>query len=401
MHQLAQTSDGPLHQPSPLPGLAQTSDGSLHQLAQTSVGPLHQLAQTSVGPLHQLAQTSDGSRAAPEEERHGARARVAADGGADGEDLHLAVHLGETVLHKRGQRLGVLEARGLRDVDLVGVVHAVLGVAQHLVIRREGGALLGADLLARLQGAVGRHVEQRADIEQPADEAGRLAHAAAADVEGEVGGEEPVLHVGAVLLGPVGEFAQRQAVVAQVSEAVHEQAVARGGAEGVDHDDVALGHLLSEQLGRLARGVVRARDARRERHMQDVLSGGEDRAEMLEVLAHRDLRGLGVSTFEHLGVDGLGGVGLAEVVLAGDAVKLIVEVHVRNAAAVEVLRGGIDGRAAAQNVICHGVPSFLVPSYHTHVDRAMHAVPSYHTHVDRAMHAASETESKKQTLRAD
>ena len=173
------------------------------------------------------------------------------------------------------------------------------------------------------------------------------------DEEGEVGLDEPGVDLELVRLGPDCEVLEAHALVAQVCELVHEQAVAAGCVDGFDDDDLALGELEGELVARGAGGLVGARDAEGQARMQDVLAALEDGAPRLHVLAHAHLARLDVGAREHLGVEVGRRVGLAEIVLARKVVEVIVEVHIVDVAALKVFLREVAGRAAAQNVISH------------------------------------------------
>ena len=76
---------------------------------------------------------------------------------------------------------------------------------------------LRTDFKPRNQTAFVVHVEQRADAEESADCAGGFGDAAAAHVEGEVRGEEPVMDFEAVFHRKIVNLFQRFSFIAQVA----------------------------------------------------------------------------------------------------------------------------------------------------------------------------------------
>ena len=85
------------------------------------------------------------------------------------------------------------------------LLHARLNLLDHLA--------LGAHLLPGNQAAQVVHVQQRANAQHLANEAGGLAYAPALDVKGEVRGEKPVMHFQPVLLQPGRQLRRIHAAV--------------------------------------------------------------------------------------------------------------------------------------------------------------------------------------------
>ena len=206
----------------------------------------------------------------------------------------------ERGLNTVGQLLGVNQALGLADEDLARVVAPALGQLLHLLQVARDGSALAANLLLYGQTTVGLHVHDGADLEQAAHQARGLGDAPAADEEREVAGEEPVLHLEAVLLRPGRKLVDAHAGVAQVRKPVHEQAVAGACAQGVNDYDLAVRVLLGKLVACGAGGAVGSGDAGREGHVEDVLALREELLEVGDVLADADLGGLGVRAGKHL-----------------------------------------------------------------------------------------------------
>ena len=89
-------------------------------------------------------------------------------------------------------------------------------------------------------------------------------------------------------------------------------------------------------------------------HVQPLL---EKAGEMLHVLGDAHLRGAGVGSGRHFGVELVKGHGLAEVVEILHAVEGVVEADIADAARFKMLFAQIGGGAAAEN-IAHGRSSF-------------------------------------------
>mgnify|MGYP000375091963 CR=1 FL=1 len=111
---------------------------------------------------------------APEEQRNGAGAGVAADGRADIVYLDLAVEFGEAFLNKRGNFLCILNAAGLSDIALAGIIKAVVCALLHTLDDRLYDLFLRADLFPGNKSAEVIHVKQRTYIEHRSEEACRL-----------------------------------------------------------------------------------------------------------------------------------------------------------------------------------------------------------------------------------
>ena len=107
---------------------------------------------------------------------------MAADRRSDGVNLHFAVQLRESGLNQIRDCAGVLVAGGMGDVAFAGVIRAVIRTLFHPGDNRLDHLLLRADLLTGDQLSQAVHIQQRADVKNCADEAGRLADAAAADI---------------------------------------------------------------------------------------------------------------------------------------------------------------------------------------------------------------------------
>ena len=180
---------------------------------------------------------------------------MTADRCTDRVDLHLAVQMGKTGFHQRGDGFGVLHAGGFADVALAAVVQPALGKLLHLVHDLPNDPLLGADLFPGDQTALVVHVQQGTNAQNGADEARRLGHAAALDVEGQVGGEEPVVQMEAVSLGKITNLLNALALITQVGKLIHEKTIAGGSAERINYQNLIVGIFFRKLLSGDAGGV--------------------------------------------------------------------------------------------------------------------------------------------------
>ena len=173
----------------------------------------------------------------PEKQSNRARSGVAADGGSDVVDLDFSVQIGKAFLDKIRNGPRIFVAGGLGNVAFAGVGEAALGVFFHLIDDFFDDFFLRTDFKPRNQPSFVVHVEQRADAEEAADCAGGFGDAAAAHVEGEVRGEEPVMDFEAVFHRKIVNLFQRFSFIAQVGKAVHQKTIAGGSAEGIHDED--------------------------------------------------------------------------------------------------------------------------------------------------------------------
>ena len=173
----------------------------------------------------------------PEKQCHGSRPGMAADGGSDAVDLDFSVQIGKAFLDKIRNGPRIFVAGGLGNVAFAGVGEAALGVFFHLVDDFFDDFFLRTDFEPRNQPSFVVHVEQRADAEESADCAGGFGDAAAAHVEGEVRGEEPVMDFEAVFHRKIVNLFQRFSFIAQIGKAVHQKTIAGGSAEGIHDED--------------------------------------------------------------------------------------------------------------------------------------------------------------------
>ena len=233
----------------------------------------------------------------------------------------------------------------------------------HLVHDLLDDGLLAADLVAGDQPAEVVHVQQRADLQHRAEPAGSLGDAAAADVEGEVRREEPVVQAELVGLGPVRQFRKAHALVPLVGEGVHQQTVAAGGAEGIEDDDLPLGVLLEQEVSRRTGGVVDAGDARGQGQVQDVLPLFEERREVVDELFDVDLGRAGHGAVCHLLVERVGVHGLVQVVRVLDVVEVVVEADIVDVPLLKFFFREVCCGAAAQDVISHCDGPPYVPGF--------------------------------------
>ena len=137
--------------------------------------------------------------------------------------------------------VGTSKGKGFQGVvkrhGFAGVGEAALGVFFHLVDDFFEDFFLRTDFEPRNQPSFVVHVEQRADTEEAADCAGGFGDAAAAHVEGEVRGEEPVMDFEAVFHRKIVNLFQRFSFIAQVGKAVHQKTIAGGSTEGIHDED--------------------------------------------------------------------------------------------------------------------------------------------------------------------
>ena len=288
---------------------------------------------------------------------------MAADQVADVVDQHLAVKLRKARLDEIGHGAGVFVTGGHGDKALAGIVGAALGALLHLLDDLADDLFLRADLKARDQPPEIVHVHQRADLQNAAEHARGLGDAAALDKEGQVGGEEPVVDLQPVFLDPGGHFVHAEPLIPLGGGGVHQQAVARGGAQRVNDVDLPLRVALGEDVGGVAGGVDGAGNAGGEANVHDVLPLLQERHKGVHILGHADLGGLGVRALAHAVIELLKGDGLAQIVRVLHPVQGIVEADIVDMDLFKVLLAQIGGGAAAED-IAHGEGSFPVfPAY--------------------------------------
>ena len=157
-------------------------------------------------------------------------------------------------------------------------------------------------------------------MQHRAEPAAGLGNAPTAHIEGQIGREEPVMQLEAVLLGPVAQLLQSHPPVAQIGQLVHQQAIAGRGAQRIHHVDLAFRILGRQLVAGEAGGIVGAGDAAGQRHVQDIQPLLQKRGEIGDVLIHVDLRGTGLRAVRHRLIEGVKGHGFAQIVTIGFAV---------------------------------------------------------------------------------
>ena len=194
------------------------------------------------------------------------------------------------------------------------------------------------------------HIEQRADVQQFAEEARGFADAAALDIEGQVRGEEPVMHVQPVVRRPARQFVDVHPLVTLVRQHVHQEAVAGRRAERVDDVDLPLRIPGAQLLRRGVRGIDGAGDTAGQSHVQDILAVLQEVFKIHQVLFRIDLGSPRLRAVHHRLVKLVKGHGLAQIVRQVFSVQLVMETDIMNVTLLEMLFGQIRGRAAAQNI---------------------------------------------------
>ena len=209
--------------------------------------------------------------------------------------------------------------------------------------------LLAPDLAVSLDGTLIIQPHDGADVHDGGHH-GRCAGDTAGAAElGHVGGEELVVDLVAVFQHPPSRLLQRGAAVPQVRRRIHQQAVAGGGAQGVDDHEFLIRVLLLQKLGR-RHGVVDGAG----------LAGGEGDVQQIALFQ------LGLEEVQ-IGADiDLGGLGqlarLQKTVEPGQSLRVTAHVvhvllpvhHVGikqhgNVSALHIGIGKVHGRAAAEN----------------------------------------------------
>ena len=284
---------------------------------------------------------------------------MAADGGADIVDLHLAVELGEAGLHQVRHLAGVPEARGVADIALAVVIQAVSCALLHLVHNGLNDLFLGADLVAGDQPAQIVHIQQRADIQHAAEEGRGLGDSAALYIKAQVGGEEPVVQLQPVLLNPFCQLFRAQSLVPLVGSPVHQQAVAGGGAQRVDHIDIPLGKAFLDDKRRVPCRVDRAGQAGGQAHMDNILALLQEGGKVVHIFADAHLSGAGVRALAHRIVKLGKRHALTQIVGVFLPIQEVVEADIMNVPAFKMLVGQVCSGAAAQNIVTHKGSSFL------------------------------------------
>ena len=93
--------------------------------------------------------------------------------------------------------------------------------------------------------------------------------------------------------------------------------------------------------------------------MQHVLARLKQRCPELHVLTDADLGGLRRGAFEHARIELLGRMRLAKIVLARDAVELVIEEHVSDTNPIEPGRSEICGGTAGKGIGKHAFPLWV------------------------------------------
>lgn len=286
---------------------------------------------------------------AVEEHGDGAGAAVRADDRADVAQADPAAELREALLERVDQQLRILRALGVAHEAALVIAAPALRVLHHLVDRGLHGLLLAAHLAVGLDRALAVKAHDRADVHDRGDHRRRAGDAPCAVKLRHVGGEELVVYLVAVPHDPVGDLIERSARIAHVGGGIDEQAVARGGAERVDHDDLLIGVLLLQHLARELCVVHRAGLAGREAQVQQI-AVLQLLFKEVEVRRDVDLRSLReLSLLQKTVKPGQGlrvAAHIVDVFLPVDDVG--VKQH-RDIALLHVAVGQIHRRAAAQN----------------------------------------------------
>ena len=82
-------------------------------------------------------------------------------------------------------------------------------------------------------------------IQQTADESGCFGDAATLDIEGQIRREKPVVQLQPVSQSPIPKLVDIHPAIPQISQLIHEQAVAGGSSQRIHHIQLADGKLLS------------------------------------------------------------------------------------------------------------------------------------------------------------
>ena len=183
-----------------------------------------------------------------------------------------------------------------------------------------------------------------------------------------------------VRLGPVAHGVDGHALVAQVGETIHQQAVARGRAERVDDVDLPVGIALTDDARGVLCRVRHARQARGQADMQNVLALLKKRGEIVHKLRDVHLRGARLGAVCHGGVKLVKRHRLAQIVRVIHAVERIVEADIRNVTLLEMLLGQVGGGAAAQYEIGHRVGLLCILRFARRAGRlCSFTIRRYHT----------------------
>ena len=252
---------------------------------------------------------------AEEEDGGHAGAGVGAHDGADVVDEDM-LHT-EALLHGIGQELGIGGAVAVADEDGVAPLGIVL--LRHPIQQVIQGSLAAPALGAVFQLAAVIHPEDGLDVQHGAHHGGGSADTAAPLQVHQVLHGDPVADVQLVLLHPGGDLGKGLTLAAELCGGVDQQALAHGGAEGVDDDELSVVELLPELLGGDDGGLIGGAQGRGEgqhQHIPALLKSGADGGSPAVGI---DGGGLGQLAVSHVGVQ-LSGSHLALPV--GTAVQL-------------------------------------------------------------------------------
>ena len=162
------------------------------------------------------------------------------------------------------------------------------------------------------------------------------------------------MHVQLMRLGPAIQRVNIHPLIPQLGQGVHQQAVARGRAQGIHNVNLPLGILLHQlRLGQVRR-IGHAGQAGGQANMQNILALLQKGREIRDKLVFVHLAGLGLRAFAHGLIKIREGNALAQVIGILHAVQIKMKADVMDVPLLEMLLAQICRGAAAQNVIAHG-----------------------------------------------
>jgi len=133
------------------------------------------------------------------------------------------------------------------------------------------------------------HIQQRADSQHTADNAGSFGHASAFDVKCQIRGEEPVMHFHLVFFCPLCKIFETHTFVTQISQLIHKKAEAGRCRERIHNNDFTVRIRFGKCLRSCTRGHIGTGKTGRKAHVKNVFSFVKKFFKICHVFAGTDL----------------------------------------------------------------------------------------------------------------